>query len=377
MKTFYLLVVLALIQPAIAADVSSDTSQSIDTKNSKSIDKSESIQVRKAKSKRDVSGKDSRKSNDTSREARAAEQIQLELQAASLFLPLVQRIEAGEIDAGDNEIAALFRDCRYFTDSQLVPLASAGERFSGDELANTALLQVLYGVTERIAYKHSTGDSFSESRARVTGSGIWKRFSWHYSSDTEYRFAPPRDAVRCYYAYGLTIARAIEQLAQGAKVLRPPQSPPLVLIHGDLGARAANALATAMRSPSLRLDIETKTIATTSRACSLATVYVLETSDLSWQCGAFRANATQIGASVGALVVLGENQFMGQRLTFAQVTSEDSSLRATDSRSTYASADSTSESGQDVTIAKRRVGVIDQATSGKTTSQAATRASPK
>ena len=214
------------------------------------------------------------------------------------------------------------------------------------------------------------------ARVRVTGAYITRRFDW-YSQITAFALDSPRNVARCYFAYGLTVRNAMRNLAQGAQVRETPLKEKVVLVRGDLQERAATALVAALRAPGLMDEINRNTITVTSDDCMLPTVFGLMGGNKGWQCGPLNVDPNQVQANLGNLAVLAENQFMGQRLTFAQVAGQSTSARSTDSRSTYSSADNSNESGQDVSMAKRRSSSRDQSATTGSSGKADTNASPK
>lgn len=132
-----------------------------------------------------------------------------------------------------------------------------------------------------------------------------------------------------------------------------------------------------MRAPSLRKEIEANTLRVTSADCILPTLAGLNQGSTEWQCGSLKVDPSRVMATLGGMTVLGENQFMGQRLAFAQVTGQSVTARSSNSRSTYASQDATSETGQDVSMAKRKSTTVDRSTTTGASGKADTNATPK
>lgn len=349
---------------ALAGTVGSETTQGTDTKQSQSIEKSESIQLRKGKTKRDTTGSDRRAAEERGKEKRQSEDISAEMQGGALFVPLLQEIEHGQVDTGGNKVAELIQHCGFFTVgpatvAAVEPSPEMMSYLSGGKVANV-----------------SVQGGGAVARVRVTGAYITRRFDW-YPQVTAFVLDSPRNVARCYFAYGLTVRNAMRNLAQGAQVRETPLKEKVVLVRGDLQERAATALVAALRAPGLMEEINRNTITVTSDDCMLPTVFGLMGGNKGWQCGPLNVDPNQVQANLGNLAVLAENQFMGQRITFAQVAGQSTSARSTDSRSTYSSADNSNESGQDVSMAKRRSSSRDQSATTGSSGKADTNASPK
>lgn len=348
---------------ANAASVGTETREGTDTKQGQTIENSQNIQLRKGNSKRNVTGSDRRAAEERAREKRQTDDISAEFQGGALFIPMLQEIERGQVDTGGNKVAELIQDCGFFTVGQatvaaIEPTPEILSYLSGGQVVNISV---------------QGGNALA--RVRVSGAYITKRFDW-YSRVTAFVLDSPRNLARCYFAYGLTVRNAMRNLAQGAQVRETPLREKVVLVRGDLQERAAAALVTALRSRGLLEEIERNTLAVTSDDCALPTIFGLMQGNSDWQCGPLSVDPKQVQATLGNMAVLGENQFMGQRLTFAQVTGQSVTARSSNSRSTYTSQDATSETGQDVSMAKRKSTTVDRSTTTGASGKADTNATP-
>lgn len=148
-------------------------------------------------------------------------------------------------------------------------------------------------------------------------------------------------------------------------------------MRGDLQDRAAKALVEAMRDKKLMRDIEASTDRVTGGDCVLPTPAGLMQGNTDWQCGPLKVEPSRVNATMGGLTVLGENQFMGQRLSFAQVSGQSTTARGSESRSSYASKDDSNESGRDVSLSKRKSSTRDQSTTTGSSGKADTSATPR
>jgi len=367
---------------ASAASVGTETREGTDTKQGQTIENSQNIQLRKGNSKRNVTGSDRRAAEERAREKRQTDDISAELQGAALFIPMLQQIEQGQVDTGSNPVAELFQSCRFFTSAQPVPVAlgASPSPMEVNYLAggNVSMIwgaqnsEVSISANDKITVRSSDP---AVPRARVAGASIWERYYWHETASL-FRVGAARDIARCYFAYGLTIAGAMKNLAQGGSFQESKLSEKVVLVRGDLQERAAGALVAAMRAPSLRKEIEANTLRVTSADCILPTLAGLNQGSTEWQCGSLKVDPSRVMATLGGMTVLGENQFMGQRLAFAQVTGQSVTARSSNSRSTYASQDATSETGQDVSMAKRKSTTVDRSTTTGASGKADTNATP-
>ena len=296
---------------------------------------------------------------------------------------MLQQIEQGQVDTGSNPVAELFQSCRFFTSAQPVPVAlgASPSPMEVNYLAggNVSMIwgaqnsEVSISANDKITVRSSDP---AVPRVRVSGASIWERYYWHETASL-FRVGAARDIARCYFAYGLTIAGAMKNLAQGGRFQETNLSEKVVLVRGDLQERAAGALVAAMRAPTLRKEIEANTLRVTSADCILPTLAGLNQGSTEWQCGSLKVDPSRVMATLGGMTVLGENQFMGQRLAFAQVTGQSVTARSSNSRSTYASQDATSETGQDVSMAKRKSTTVDRSTTTGASGKADTNATPK
>lgn len=218
--------------------------------------------------------------------------------------------------------------------------------------------------------------SGTNSRTRVSGELVWKRYAW-YDRPLAYRFAPPRDLVRCNFAYGHTVAAAMRNLATDGVIRETPLKEKVVLVRGDLEERAAQALVAAMRSPTVQRQIEADTRRVTSADCLIPNLHGIQQGVWQWQCGPLQVDPTRLQATMGGTTVLAENQFMGQRLSFAQVSGRTATARSSDSQSEYSSREAGREDARDVSTAKRRSDTLDQTTTTGASGSANTNASPR
>lgn len=365
MKALFPLLLLGLVGVASAASVGTETREGTDTKQGATSEQSKNIQIRKGQSKRDVSGSDRRSADERARERRQTDDITAELQGSTLFLPMLQQIELGEVDTGENPVAALFRSCKFFTQGPAIPVA-LGARPDPEELA------FLEGRPVTISYQPGA----DMPRIRVSGDIISERYDW-YDTSLAYRLDAARTLVRCNFAYGMTIAAAMRILAKGATVRETPLKEKVVLVHGDLQERGAAALVAAMREPALLREIERNVQRVTGGECSLPTVAGLNHGNTDWQCGSLQVTPGQLRATLGGMTVLGENQYMGQRLSFAQVSGQSTTARSSESRSTYTSRDATRETGRELSMGKRQTDTRDVSTATGASGNAAANATPR
>lgn len=346
-----------------AQSVGSESRKGTDTKQDQTLENSQNIQIRKGQTKRGTQGSDRRKADERSKEKRQTDDISAELQASALFTPMIQQIETGEIDTGDNEVAQIFRQCRFFTAAPAVPIA-LGARPEPEEIS------YLQG---RMALSYRPGADMP--KIRVRGDILWRHYDW-YDGKYVYRFESPRNLARCNFAYGLTIAAAMRSLARDNSIKETPLQEKVVLVRGDLQERASNALVSAMRSPSLMKEITANAIRVTSNDCILPTITGVNQGNVEWQCGSLKVDPARVQATMAGLTVLGENQFMGQRLNFAQVSGQSDTARSSDSRSVYSSQDQTQESGRDVSMSRRKSTNTNQSSKQSASGKADTSANP-
>lgn len=206
---------------ANAASVGTETREGTDTKQGQTIENSQNIQLRKGNSKRNVTGSDRRAAEERAREKRQTDDISAELQGAVLFIPMLQQIEQGQVDTGSNPVAELFQSCRFFTSAQPVPVAlgASPSPMEVNYLAggNVSMIwgaqnsEVSISANDKITVRSSDP---AVPRVRVSGASIWERYYWHETASL-FRVGAARDIARCYFAYGLTIAGAMKNLAQG------------------------------------------------------------------------------------------------------------------------------------------------------------------
>jgi len=372
--------------PLHAANVQSGTQQGTDGKQGVTQERSESIQLRKGSTKRDATGSDRRSAQERSKERRQTDDITAELQGASIFLPMLQEIERGEVDTGGNPAAMLIQSCKFFTSAQPVPIALGANpgHYLNRALHGDSHVAIRWGAEKNEVNLGGGADgsvvvsttASATPRERVSGGIVAERFVWHEGT-RPYRIAPAKDIARCYFGYGLTIAGAMRRLAEAGAIRETPLKEKVVLVRGDLQDRAAKALVEAMRDKKLMRDIEASTDRVTGGDCVLPTPAGLMQGNTDWQCGPLKVEPSRVNATMGGLTVLGENQFMGQRLSFAQVSGQSTTARGSESRSSYASKDDSNESGRDVSLSKRKSSTRDQSTTTGSSGKADTSATPR
>ncbi|MDX9737686.1 MAG: hypothetical protein RBT53_05995 [Azonexus sp.] len=350
---------------ALAASVGTETREGAETRQGRSIENSENIQIRKGQTQRSTTGADQRTANERAREARQTDDVSAELQGSALFVPMIQEIELGHVNTGGNTVAAIFRECQFFTATPAIPIALG-------PFPDPVHLNFLGGGTVA-GIKWPSG---TNPRTRVSGEWVWKRYSW-YDRPLAYRFDTPRNLVRCNFAYGHTVATAMRLLADEGAVRETPLKEKVVLVRGNLEERAAQALVAAMRSPTVQQQIETDTRRVTSADCLVPSLYGLQQGSWEWQCGSMKIDPGRLQATMAGMTVLGENQFMGQRLSFAQVSGHTINARSSDSQSKYSSRETGREDARDVSMGKRRSDSLDQTTTTGTSGTANTNASPR
>jgi len=357
---------LTMTSAALATSVGTETREGTETRQGRTIENSENVQIRKGQTQRSTTGSDQRSADERAREARQTDDISAELQGSSLFVPMIQDIELGHVDTGGNPIAAIFRECQFFTNIPAIPIALGPN-------PDPIYLNYLHAGGKVGAIKWPSG---TNTRTRVSGELVWKRYAW-YDRPLAHRFDTPRNLVRCNFAYGHTVAAAMRNLAADGAIRETPLKEKVVLVRGDLEDLAAQALVAAMRSPTVQRQIEADTRRVTGADCLIPNILGIQQGTWEWQCGPLKVDPTRLQATMGGTTVLAENQFMGQRLSFAQVSGHTINARSSDSQSKYSSRETGREDARDVSMGKRRSDSLDQTTTTGTSGTANTNASPR
>lgn len=353
---------------AWAQDVGTSGNQGNELNRSRRLDDSESLRVNKGKTKKETSGTESRVNEQQGRARNLSSQITAEKTATSLFLPMLQQIERREVKTGDNPIANLFQACRFFTSAQPVPSTIA---FEADHIG-----QYRNWLTNRSTV--SFEPNLKTPRASVSGDVVWRDHPL-YHQNIRYNMAPARTLARCYFGYGVTVAEAMNNMArQAVNVGRSPLGDEkVVYMKGNLEDLAASALVEAMRSQKVASDIEQYTMRTTSGGCMLPTIYGMISSQYDWSCGGLKVDPSATTATLGGMEVIGNNTFMGHKVSFAQVGGATQTTEVQRSKGRHTSSEESAESGQSVTLEKTKATSMEKRTTTGMSGKSGVTASPK
>lgn len=385
----FFVAILAVTPPILAANVGNEATQGNDTKTGQKIEDSKSINIKQGKTKKDSAGAEKRSTQESRTEAKQSLDMTMETSAASLFIPILQQIEgAPDYAVSDNVVSAFIKQCRFLSANPPVPTSMALELNQQPHLKSLLRGDFSRPVLEEMVKNNSivSGSVFSGGNASplsiptpqtmIHGDYLTKDFDI-YRKNIYIQSAPARYVVQCYFTYGITVERAIRQMAAGKRTLESALGEKTVVVHGDLDTEASKAIANVLNDPTLATDIASHTENTIKGGCMVPTVIGIEQGRLDWTCGSLKVDPTTFSATYGAMPVIGDNIFMGVKLNFAQASGQSSVASSAKSKSKYSSSESAKESGQELTQGKSKTTSQESGTSTGRSRKSDTSASPK
>jgi hypothetical protein len=382
---------------SLAASVSSEATDSSETRSGRRMEQTEGMQLKKGETKRSAVGRDRRSTQSSGVENSANESVSLETGASALLIPIMQRVELGKLGLNtplENEI----RSCGFLTSRQAVPL---GDFFAVnmlmkshwqddylvqfDQMHRNYLSNHMGMLRDPISGQTFTLEQFNARPKKVLANGMVLDFEEDPiyqvldGVQSYYKVRPAVSLVRCYFTYGIVLSDALQRLAQaeGSRVNADRNGNKTIIVRGDLEQMAVKAVASALSDSRLHGRILEYTRNTIQGGCSLPTVTGLKYGDTSWGCGALKVDPENATATLGGMPVLAENTYMGQRLQLAQSVSHSNNQAANESRSRYSSTDASNESGRELVVGRNRASTQEQNSSRSASSRSNTNATPK
>lgn len=381
----FFVTILAVTTPILAANVGSEATQGNDTKTGQKIEDSKSINIKQGKTKKDSAGAEKRATQESRAEAKQSDDITMETSAANLFIPILQEIENSmDHPAANSAVSGMLRNCSFLSANPPVPTTMALEMMT-HMIGRKQFEQVLNGTYRGMHTETTSGEIFSPNgeskfvgptKRKITDNYLTEDFNV-YHKNRYVQSAPARDVVQCYFAYGITMERAIKQMAAGRRTQESALGEKTVVVHGDLDTEANKAITSALSDPTLEADIVRHADNTISGGCMVPTMVGIQQGSLDWTCGSLKVDPTTLSATYGAMPVIGDNVFMGVKLNFAQASGQSSVASNAKSKSKYSSSESAKESGQELTQGKSRTTSQESGTSTGRSRKSDTSASPK
>lgn len=383
-----------------AASVGNEASESSETRSGRRMEQTEGMQLKKGNTKRATTGREKRSTESAGTENNASESISLEIGASALLIPIMQRAELGQFGL-NTPLEGEIKNCAFLSAKQPVPL---GDFFGVNMLmwGSPMAAKILMAQEDQKARNfgaHSlgwlrdpiTGETFTPEQFNARPRKVFAQGMIVEAYDGEpvfqaldgvnsfYRVRPAANLVRCYFAYGVVLADALQQLArmEGSRVSADRNGNRTIIVRGDLEPMAVRAVAAALANTALHDRILEYTRNTIRGGCMLPTATGLVQGDTAWSCGALKVDPENATATLGGMPVMAENTYMGQRLQVAQSISHSNARSANDSRSRYSSTDASTESGRELVVGRNRASTTEQNSSTGISSRSNTTASPK
>ena len=320
---------------AFATSVSTDADSTVDSKSTKRIERSDRQDVRATDSRRQASGRESRRSTERSSRESKSLGISTELGASSLLLPTLIQIERGEVVTDSPAWNQLFTSCRLFSDQPPVPLV----------MPTVGKADYLNGALAKQDTQIARSMTVAPSNTALFGV---RNFGRYAGDPHSLRLARPDEAARCYVGYGLLLSHTVQLVTDRAGSRSRDQGVTTAVLNQDPTHALLSALQTAVRDDSLWARID-QIISGVMTSCRLQADYYALTEGLApWSCGSLRIDPAAVTATLGGLTVLGDNTFWGGRVNLARNITSEKSTGNTASSSDYATRETGKETAADL-----------------------------